>query len=618
MKNLSLMLLTLLVLAGCGKDDDPEGDLASSIGAFNLAVAQFGQFPIQSIAVSPNQQYMAVKVASVTNTAVSFYYSEDAGATWNEFTSTANNFTRSVPYQVSNDGQVLLKYDKNFYLFDGTSLGTVQHPEGGYYDSAYLDEAGNLYYFIGCNCSVSSLNKLSVKKKGASAFEAVEIPANSAYFDVAAGGGIYFINSQSGDMSKYHPTTNQWTVIQGIAQGLPNKKQAAGADGNFYFTNSTGVTKVTPGGSITQMAFKGEMTNYQNPLELRVSTSGRVFVLLAAPNGIYEYTGGAWESVGKAGYHNNISGGIFSIAMAGEAIYYAGAAEGGLAYGLVEHDLDAEEKKVVGQALVSQEATLYDAIEASNGKTFVILNGGLYEMLADQLIVPVDLGQSTTLSTLYEDLEGNLYAFGNNVYRSSDGGTTWKEASIGFPSYSGHSVQQLSDGSLIAIAGYNYDYYLGGTGFSVPKFSAYVSKSTDGISWSASSILFEGGSQYVTCIDKEGILFGVRVDVNGNYQQFNQGIRSDDGGQTWNDIEGKVPDLVGNNGSLFSVKGVGAVEGLTGQRFIYKWNGEEWLELPSEIEQSGQLYTIKRVHQLKDKRLYFSTSAEAFKSLKTY
>lgn len=612
------MLLTLLVLAGCGKDDDQEGDLTSTTGAFNITVPQFGQFPVQYIAVSPNKQYMAAKVSFVTNTTVEFYYSKDAGATWSRVSSAANNFNRSVPQKVSNDGQVLLKYDNTFYLWDGTSLGMVQHPEGGYYDVAYLDDAGNLYYFIGCNCSVSSLNKFSVKKKGASAFEVVEIPSNSAYFDVAPGGGIYFINSQSGDMSKHDPSTNQWTFSQGIARGLPNKKQAAGADGNFYFANPTGVTKVTPGGSITQMTFKGEMTNYQNPLDLRVSPSGRVFVLLAAPNGIYEYTGGAWESAGKAGYHNNISGGIFSMAMAGETIYYAGAAEGGLAYGLVEHNLDTDEKIVIGEALVGQEATLYDAIEASNGKTFVILNGGLYEMQAEASLVPVDLKQSTTLSTLYEDVDGNLYVFGNNVYRSSDGGASWKEASIGFPSYSGHSVQQLSDGSLIAIAGYNYDYYLGGTGFSVPKFNAYVSKSTDGISWSASSVLFEGGSQYVTCIDREGILFGVSVSTNGNYQQFNQGIRSDDGGQTWKEIEGKVPDLVGSDGSLFSVKAVGAVEGLSGQRFIYKWDGKEWLELPSEIEQSGQLYTIKRVHQLKDKRLYFSTSAEAFKSLKTY
>jgi hypothetical protein len=618
MKNLSWMLLTVLMLAGCGKDDDPEADLTSSTGTFDTAVSQFGQFPVQDIAVSPNKQYMAAKVAWVTNTTVEFYYSDDAGQTWKEFSSPANGFTRSSPKKVTDDGQVFLQVEKAYYLYDGTSVTPVQHPEGGYYDSAYLDEVGNLYYFIGCNCSVFSRNKFSLKKKGASAFEAVEIPSNSSYFDVAPGGGIYFINQQSGDLSKHDPTTNQWTVSQGIAAGLPNKKYVAGADGNFYFANSTGVIKVTPDGTITQMAFKGEMTNYQNPQQVLVSPSGRVFVLQVAPNGIYEYANGAWEVIATPGYHNNVSGGFFSAAIADETIYYAGLAEGKIAYGLVEHDLDTDERMVIGDALVGQEASLSDAIETSSGKTFMILNGALYEMLSAERLLPIDLKQSTTLSTLYEDLEGNLYAFGNNVYRSSDGGATWKESSIGFPSYSGHSVQQLSDGSLVAIAGYNYNYYLGGTGFSVPKFSAYVSKSLDGISWSASSILFEGGSQYVTCIDKEGILFGVRVDVNGNYQQFNQGIRSDDGGQTWKEIEGEIPDLVGQDGSLFSVKSIGIVEGLSGQRFIYKWNGKEWLELPSEIGQSGQVYTISRVHQLKNKHLYFCTTQEAFKSVKSY
>ncbi|WP_416866718.1 MAG: hypothetical protein ACMVP2_03410 [Imperialibacter sp.] len=618
MKNLGWMLLTVLILAGCGKDDDPEGDLTSSTGAFNIAVPQFGQFPVQDVAVSPNKQYMAAKVSFVTNTTVEFYYSKDAGATWSKLSSAANNFTRSVPYKVSNDGQVLLKYDNTFYLLDGTSLDKVQHPEGGYYDVAYLDEVGNLYYFIGCNCSTPSQNKLSVRKKGATTFVDVQIPANSSAMDVAPGGGIFFINAQTGDLHKHNPASGEWTVLAGIAKGLPNKKQLAAADGNFYFASSAGVTRVTSNGVMTTMPFVGAMTNYQNPQEVLVSPSGRVFVLQVAPNGIYEYANGAWEVFATPGYHNNVSGGYFSAAIADETVYYAGPAEGKLAYGLVEHNLDTDEKIVIGEALVGQEAPLSDAIETSNDKTFMILNGALYEMLSDERLLPIDLKQSTTLSTLYEDAEGNLYAFGNNVYRSSDGGAIWKEASIGFPSYSGHSVQQLSDGSLVAIAGYNYDYYLGGTGFSVPKFSAYMSKSSDGISWSASSVLFEGGSQYVTCIDKEGILFGVRVDVNGNYQQFNQGIRSDDGGQTWKEIEGKIPDFVGHDGTLFSVKSLGYVDGLSGKRFIYKWNGKEWLELPSEVGQSGQLYTINRVHQLKNKHLYFCTTQEAFKSVKTY
>jgi hypothetical protein len=618
MKNLSWMLLTLLVLAGCGKDDDPEGDLTSSTGAFNIAVPQFGQFPVQDVAVSPNKQYFAVKVNPFTSTTPRFYYSDDAGQTWKEFSSTDNSFARSSPKKVTDDGLVFLQVEHAYYLYDGASVAPVQHPNAGWLDSAFLDDAGNLYYFVNCNCSISSQNKLSLRKKGETAFADISIPTNSAAMDVAPGGGIFFINAQTGDLHKHDPASGEWTVLAGIAKGLPNKKQLAAADGNFYFASSAGVTRVTSSGAITTMPFVGAMTNYQNPQEVLVSPSGRVFVLQVAPNGIYEYANGAWEVFATPGYHNNVSGGFFSAAIADETIYYVGLAEGKIAYGLVEHNLDTDEKIVIGEALVGQEAPLSDAIETSNGKTFMILNGALYEMLSDERLLPIDLEQSTTLSTLYEDAEGNLYAFGNNVYRSSDGGATWKEASIGFPTYNSHSVQQLSDGSLVAIAGYSYDYYLGGTGFSVPKFSAYVSKSSDGISWSASSVLFEGGSQYVTCIDKEGILFGVRVDVNGNYQQFNQGIRSDDGGQTWKEIEGKIPDLVGHDGTLFSVKSLGYVDGLSGKRFIYKWNGKEWLELPSEIGQSGQVYTISRVHQLKNKQLYFCTTQEAFKSVKSY
>lgn len=609
----------LAVLVACGKEDDPDADLTSSTGIFKEIIAPVGQFPVQAVAVSPNKQFFAVKMSPVVGTTPKFYYSDDAGETWKQFGNTDNSFSRSAPKKVTDDGLVFLQIEHAYYVYDGASVTAVQHPEAGWLDSAFLDDKGNLYYFVNCNCSISSRNKLSLKTKGATSFVDIEIPANSSFMDVAPGGGIYFLNSQTGDLHKHNPDTGHWTVQTGLAKGQPNKKQLAATDGNFYFASSAGVNRVTATGTVTAMPFTGAMTNYQNPRELVVSASGRVFVLQVEPNGIYEFTGGQWQLVRAADFHNGITGGIGTLAVAGETMYYPGAAEGPLAYGLVQHELSSGQQRVFGHVVEGQTVSLTDAIETRTGKRLAILNGALYELAGEEQLLPISLGQTEALSSLYEANDGTLLAFGGDVHRSSDGGHTWRKSVIGFPGYARHIVQELADGTYMAVARYDYDYYLGGTGFSVPRFDAYVSTSSDGVAWSAATAIYKEGSQYIASIDKEGIIFGTRIDVNSNYQQSNQAVRSDDGGKSWVEIEGKTPDLVASDGSLFHVGSVAFTNGPADERFIYKWNGSEWLELPSEIEQAGrEVYTVERAHFSSDKKIIFVSGNRVYRSQKTY
>lgn len=619
MKNIRWITVILLtVLAACGKEDDPDAELTSSTGVFKAIIMPFSQFPVQAVAVSPNKQYFAAKVSPVSGTTPEFYYSDDAGETWKEFFSADNSFTRSAPMKVTDSGLVFLQVEHAYYLYDGTSVAPVQHPAPGWLDSAFLDDADNLYYFVNCNCSVSSLNKLSLMKQGTTTFTDIEIPDNSSFMDVAPGGGIYFINSQTGDISRHNPESDEWTLMPGIAKGLPNKIQLAAADGHFYFAGSAGVTRVTTSGTVSNMPFLGAMTNYQNPQNLVVSPSGRVFVLQVAPNGIYEFASEEWQLLRDADFHNGISGGISALALSGETLYYPGAADGPLAYGLVQHELSSGRQTVFGHAVAGQNVSLSDALETRTGKRLVILNGALYESAGDDELSPIDLGHMQSLATLYEATDGTLFAFGGDVFRSTDGGHSWQKSSIGFARYSSHIVQELANGDYMVVTRYDYDYYLGGTGFSVPKFDAYVSTSRDGISWSASKAVYTEGSQYVTAIDQDGIIFGNRIDVNANYQQFLQGVRSEDGGMTWIEIEGKTPDLVTPDGDLFHVGSVAFANGLSSDRFIYKWNGTEWLELPSEIELAGDVYTVEKAHFTGDKKIIFVSGSYVYRSEKTY
>lgn len=609
-----LSIMSVLVFSGCNLGTDDE-DISSS-ATFSKLNEPFLSSNVENVWVSANGQVIVGKSSEGTSTY--YIYTNDGGTSWSKITSNGFDFNSLQMRGVGNNGWALMKNDYKIYLYKDGSINQIGPAEKGYYDQAEIDQEGNIYYLVDCNCSVKSRNRLFLLPYNSTEFQEITLPENFSfiYYGPATDRGVYYYNRTAKLLFKHNPTDNSWTSTTANFASVPNKVSFIASDGKLYGASQNGVQSTDADGNVTNMSFTGSLVYYENPGQVIVTETGRIFALVFSPNAIYEYKNGQWELFFESTVNTQTGLGTIShIGYANGSLYYRGYASGLKPIGIIKHQLSNDERTLIEDQSTGPESLLNDAVMTESGDLLVILDYRTYRYdISSQKLSFIGGLSNFNAQSLYSDGDGKIFVLGKDIAVSTDDGNSWDIQTVGFANNSYHTVQKLTDGSYIAIGMYKYRYSLGGTGFYLDKYLSFKSTSADGLSWETAVQISDEQKEY-SCIDKDGIIFAKNYITDSfTYQVVAEGIRSEDGGSTFETFEGYIPDFCSANGNLFYLANIYG-SSFNGEILISKWDGKKWKDIPITFDEPELiLYGTKKPHSTSDGKMLLVMDKQVFVS----
>lgn len=204
------------------------------------------------------------------------------------------------------------------------------------------------------------------------------------------------------------------------------------------------------------------------------------------------------------------------------------------------------------------------AIKQTDNKNIYVLGSN------DDMYTSVDLGESFTVKNKFVGKQGQDYAL--ELY------------------YNGRPnnmlIEQLPDGSFIMWLYTQYNYSLGGTGFTQKRYQNYVFTSTDGLAWEFQPDAGAKSNSYPASIDNNGLIY--LVEVQTDTQSFSESTfySSNDLGISRKLIDMSAPNAISNTNNLFYIDRI-AID-TRFESIFQQWDGENWIELNPTIDETAK------------------------------
>lgn len=244
----------------------------------------------------------------------------------------------------------------------------------------------------------------------------------------------------------------------------------------------------------------------------------------------------------------------------------------------------------------SNNSTLQDAIILEDGRMLVIINYTLYSIENNNYTE-----KANTVFGIKRTNDGKIYVLGEDaIYTSIDNGESFTVqerfvAELGQSYaldlyYNGKPnnilVKKTPDGSYVLWLYTQYNYNLGGTGFTQKRYSHFVFTSANGLDWNFNA---EAGTEitaHPTAIDNNGKVY--IFDIQGGGGQTPEEYfyyTSTDLGVTKTESNAGTANAISNNNALFSIDRI-AIDTRFKSSF-QQWDGQNWVELNPTIDQKA-------------------------------
>lgn len=597
MKQAAVTLLIIMIMFSCEEDEGLNEQLKSNGLQLEQIVSPKYYFNAQHVYGEYSGTFYVAQVGNV------YYGSYDKGENWE------NLSLHGVDdiFYISSKGRIIYENtagNKMLYSPEKKIMFSDQGSQSKY----YLDEEDNVYY------TKLSLNELFIAPSGEEFWQKIEVPENFGFsvIDVMPGGGIAFINMGANKtIFEYHPDTESWnTFTFTTSRSLDMDKIYIGQDGNYYLGDQYGVDKITRKGNVTSFEFPDTIQYYLNPTDIKVAENGNMYVSLAGygrKTYYYQFIQGKWKQ-----FEHAISGLSESLVQTKSVIIGDIWIFPGYSYtedlikGISFLDLETETIQIKGNK--SNAVTPPLAFKTRSGKILLKRpeNNTLY-------IYKSEAYQKTSIQDaldIFEDDNGQLFILGtdalyradenlDNIQKTEDFFSSDFDLRNGSPDY--FEMQQLNDGSYLLIATNEYTYNVGGTGFNFTNYKMFLYTSQDGMNWTAHPDKSKK-TGYPSSIDKNGVIYFKQVSNYAGQSTVVTKQKSEDFGETYNNIEGTIPTHVSSNNLLLNFE---RVNGTYSRGTFYLNNGNKWEEYTLNMKEN---IDIKGININANDELIFTTS----------
>lgn len=459
-----LLLVCLFIFSlSCSKDELDPLVGASQNMTFTQLSSNSPFAAANTINVSNNEKYLLISYQE--NTTVKHYYSNDGGQTVELFPIDFgfNNRSKLIDTPISDLGEFL--FDGAVYNLDNPSIGgTVNNVLGVTQSGKYVNIQ---------NDPVLGQNAFFIYENGTFVSTGVAATIDVAYFVGVSGEklGFYVIGSKT--VAEFDVTAKTFTERQITnldyskisGNGLNSSRvKKAYSNGYFAYAKEGGCLIISPTGNITYYDYPAEYQIYLN-------TEGglKLFGDKAYVN-IFRGTGGSavFETIGSNITQTDYE---FPITRIGDNVYRNGFIENGSRQegGIIKDKngasgylpLSLRESIMKKSFLIGDNIYFEDKTYNINTKNYSTSSIGSVRNVfygSDKIIAFTDKGTYTTTDNKTWSLKSEDGIKPSIMIKGIDG------------KYYGMTIEK-------------YTYYLGGTGFSVPKFNQAVYTSTDGIQW---------------------------------------------------------------------------------------------------------------------------------------
>lgn len=245
-------------------------------------------------------------------------------------------------------------------------------------------------------------------------------------------------------------------------------------------------------------------------------------------------------------------------------------------------------------------SNIQDAIMLDDGSMLIIIDGALYANLNNNFTQKIS--SAIYLVALQKTNDGNIYVLGEDViYISTDNGNTFTEQR-NFVAQQGQSyaldlyyngkpnnmlVKKLPDGSFVMWLYTEYNYSLGGTGFTQLRYLHFVFTSSNGLDWSINEDAGAEITSHPTAIDNNGTVYISDLQGGGGQTSENHFYyTSTDFGVTKTENINGSANAVSKSNALYYINRITIDTRF--ESLFQQWNGENWEELNPIIDDKAK------------------------------
>ncbi len=177
-------------------------------------------------------------------------------------------------------------------------------------------------------------------------------------------------------------------------------------------------------------------------------------------------------------------------------------------------------------------------------------------------------------------------------------------------------LQKTNAGKYIMVLTNEFDYDLGGTGFSIKNWTNFYLSSTDGLNWQVERVQDVGGQALPLAVDRDGVIHYRVQRTDSQTYTIHDYYTSPDYGLTMDKVslDMACPNLITANGSRYVFNRYEANGSYPHQ--ILVWNGKDWDE--QSIRFSGQdikTFIIDRVHETNQGKILLIGYADGIRAV---
>jgi len=237
-------------------------------------------------------------------------------------------------------------------------------------------------------------------------------------------------------------------------------------------------------------------------------------------------------------------------------------------------------------------STFQDAIILEDGKMLAIIDYNLF--IIENNIYTEKLN---SVKAIQQTSDGYIYVLGTDaIYTSTDNGESFSVQEK-FVASQGQSyaldlyyngspnnilIKKIADGSYILWLYTEYNYSLGGTGFTQLRYLNFVFTSIDGLNW-----IFQpdaGHTFHPTSIDNNGVIY--LVEINSDAQTFSENIYYTSNNLGIDiELSNKLPNAISFSNKLFNIDRI-AIDTRFESTF-QQWDGNNWVDLNPTLDEKA-------------------------------